>query len=48
VELVVDGRSRQTPVDDVGRFVVALPDEPAPIRLRLTTGGRDISVVAVV
>jgi hypothetical protein len=48
VELVVDGRSRQTPVDDVGRFVVALPDEPGPIRLRLTTGGRDISVVAVV
>jgi len=49
VELVVGGRTDRVPVDDIGRFVIGLPDEPARIRLRVTVGGgRDISVVAVV
>ena len=48
LELVADGRTGRVPVDDIGRFVIALPDEPGRIRLRLTVGGRDISVVAVV
>ena len=48
LELVAGGRTSRVPVDDIGRFVIALPDEPGRIRLRLTVGGRDISVVAVV
>ncbi len=48
LELVVDGRTDRVPVDDVGRFVIALPDEPGRILLRLTVAGHGISVVAVV
>ena len=48
LELVVDGRTDRAPVDDIGRFVVGLPDEPQRLRLRLAVGERSISVVAVV
>lgn len=48
LELVVGGRTARAPVDDIGRFVVDLPDEPQRIRLRLTVGARAISVVALV
>lgn len=48
LDLVVGGRTVRAPVDDIGRFVVELPEEPERIRLRLTVGERSISVVAVV